>query len=102
LDAATYIPIDKLQIGELDTDEHRDIGPDIERQDIDEQIVIKSIPDEHDIDGHKFEISNSEIANGQHNSDDDEIETEDQTDQHLSSSSSVVGASSQTCPRTIK
>jgi len=101
-DAVNYIPIDKLQISELDTDEHIVIRFDIEQQDIDEHIVIKSIPDEQDIDEHKFEVSNSEIANSQHNSNDDEIDIDDQTDQHSSSSSSVDGASLQTSPRTIK
>jgi len=101
-DAANYIPIDKLQISELDTDEHIVIGFDIEQQDIDEHIVIKSNPDEQNIEEHKFEVSNSEIANCQHNSNDDEIEIDDQTDQHSSSSSSVDGASLQTSPRTIE
>jgi len=101
-DAANYIPIDRLQMSELETDEHIVIGFDIKQQDINEHIVIKSNPDEHDIDELKFEVSNSEIANSQHNFDDDEIKIEDQTDQHSSSSSSVGEASLQTSPQTIE
>jgi len=87
-DSTDNIPINKLNIDEVETDKHK----------VDELNF-----DEHNLDEHNSKELNSETEINQHNSDEDEVEIEEQTDQHSSGSveESEGCASSITSPETI-